>query len=62
MPKKTHQLFTCAVPQRHAGVVVFPDERVDGEECAQTAALLKTKEGAVPEQHVPDSPWQASQA
>ena len=37
---------------------VFLDERFSGEECAQTAAFLKTKKSAMPKNHFPDPTWQ----
>ena len=42
-------------------MVVFTDELVNGEECAQATALLKSKEGAVSENHLPDVSPQAFQ-
>ena len=60
--QKADKLFTGAVPQKLPGIIVFLDERVNGEECVQTAAFLKTKKGAMPENHFPDPTWQAPQA
>ena len=63
--KKKHQaqiadkLFTCAVPQRLAGIVVFRDEMINGAECAQATALLEAKKGAVSENYLPHASWQA---
>ena len=42
--QETHQLSTCTVLQRLTGIVGFTDERVNGEECAQTTALLDDQE------------------
>ena len=57
--RETHQFFTCAVPQRPTGKVVFTDERVNGEECAQATALLEAKKGAVSANYLPDASRQA---
>ena len=56
---ETHQLFTCTVPQRLTGTVVFTGERVNGEECAQATALFETKKGAMPQNCLPDASRQA---
>ena len=56
--QETHQFFTCTVPLRLTGIVVFTDERVSGEECAQATALLEAKKGAVSENYLPDASWQ----
>ena len=59
--QETYHLFTYTVPQKLTGVVVFTDERVSGEECAQRPALLKFKKSAVTENHLPDASGQAFQ-
>ena len=52
LTQETH--FTCTVPQRLTGVVVFTDDRVNGEG-AQATALLETMKGAVSENYLPDA-------
>ena len=57
--QEKHQFFTCTVSQRLIGVVVFTDDQVNGEECAQAIALLETKKGAESENDLPDASRQA---
>ena len=57
--QETHQFFTCTVPQRLSGVVVFTEERVNGEESAQATVLLEIKKGAVSENYLADASRQA---
>ena len=58
--QETHHLHVHC-PTEAGWCSSFTDERVNGEERAQTAALLKSKEGAVSENHLPDASRQQFQ-